>query len=605
MISEHLQRLLKTLPDRPGVYQHLDKEGRILYIGKAKSLKKRVASYFTKGHLNARTRVMVKKIVDIQTIVTETELDALLLENNLIKEHQPRYNVNLKDDKTYPWLVIRNERFPRIHPTRTMIRDGSEYYGPYASVKVMRTLLQVIKQLYPLRTCNLQLSASAIDKGKYKVCLEYHLKNCLGPCEDLQTEASYNEQIDAARNIIKGRISEVVQHLKHKMQAHAELLEFEKAQQYKDKLELVLRYQAKSTVVNPAVSNVDIFSCITDADFGYVNYLRIVEGAVIFSHTVEIKKKLEEAESDFLEFAIPALRERFASDHRQIFVSEPIALALPDVQVSYPQRGEKKQLVDLSLKNARAYRVERLKNIQIVDPDRHVNRLMNQMKVDLRLPEEPRHIECFDNSNIQGTHPVAACVVFRNGKPARKDYRHFNIKTVEGPDDFASMEEVLFRRYSRLLEEGAPLPQLIVIDGGKGQLSAALKSLDALGLRGKISIIGIAKRLEEIFFPDDPVPLYLDKRSETLKVIQQARNEAHRFGITHHRNRRSKSGVATTLEAIPGIGSETATSLLQYFKSLAKVKQATLEDLAAVVGQSKAQKVFGYFQEGTDGDIAH
>jgi excinuclease ABC subunit C len=597
MLSDHLQRLLKTLPDKPGVYQHFDKEGRILYIGKAKSLKKRVASYFTKGHLNMRTRVMVRKIADIQTIVTETELDALLLENTLIKERQPRYNVNLKDDKTYPWIVIKNERFPRIFPTRTKIPDGSEYFGPYASVKVMRTLLQVIKQLYPLRTCSLQLSESAVEKGKFKVCLEYHLKNCLGPCEGFQAETAYNEQIDAARNIIKGKISEVVRHLKAKMQAAAEHLAFEEAQFYKEKLDLVLQYQAKSTVVNPSFSDVDVFSCITDADFGYVNYLRIAEGAVIFSHTVEIKKKLEESEADFLAYAIPILRERFGSDCRDVYTSEPLEMAIPGAQWHLPQRGEKKHLVELSLKNARHYQVERLKNMQIVDPDRHVNRIMGQMKVDLRLPEEPRHIECFDNSNIQGAFPVAACVVFKNGKPAKKEYRHFNIKTVDGPDDFASMEEVIHRRYSRLVSEGASLPQLIVIDGGKGQLSAGLKAIDALGLRGKISIIGIAKRLEEIFFPDDPVPLYLDKRSETLKVIQQARNEAHRFGITHHRKQRGKAATGSALEGIPGIGKETARLLLESFKSVARIKKATSNDLAQVIGPSKAQVVFAYFEK--------
>ncbi len=595
MITEHLQNLLKTLPEKPGIYQHIDAQGKILYIGKAKNLKKRVSSYFTQNHLSSRTRVMVRKVVDIKTIVTATELDALLLENVLIKEHQPRYNINLKDDKTYPWLVIKNERFPRIFPTRNKIKDGSEYYGPYANVKVMRALLQVIKQLYPMRTCNLLLNEENIDKGKYKVCLEFHLKNCKGPCEGYQSEAEYNEQVAAARNIIKGHISEVKAHLKSKMLAHAEKMEFEAAQAVKEKLDLVTQYQAKSTVVNPAVTNVEVFSCEVDAEFGYINFLRIVEGAVVFSHTVEIKKKLEETPEELLAFAIPILRERFQSTSRTVFTSAVVELELPHTEIHCPQRGDKKQLVELSLKNARHYRVERLKNIQIVDPDRHVKRIMNQMKVDLRLPEEPVHIECFDNSNIQGTNPVAACVVFKNGKPSRKDYRHFNIKTVEGPDDFASMEEVIFRRYSRLLQEGADLPQLIVIDGGKGQLGAALNSLEKLGLRGKISIIGIAKRLEEIFFPGDPIPMYLDKRSETLKIIQMARNEAHRFGITHHRNRRSKSGLQSELETIDGIGPAAIKQLFADFKTVAAVKEAPLEALEKSVGLSKAQKIVAHF----------
>lgn len=579
------------------MYQHCDAQGKILYIGKAKNLKKRVSSYFTKGHLNMRTRVMVRKVADIKTIVTETELDALLLENVLIKEHQPRYNVNLKDDKTYPWLVIKNERFPRIFPTRTKIKDGSEYYGPYANVKVMRALLQVIKQLYPMRTCSLQLSAANIAKEKYKVCLEFHLKNCKGPCEDYQSEAAYNEQVAAARNIIKGHITEVKAHLKTQMLAHAEKMEFEAAQAIKNKLDLVTQYQAKSIVVNPAITNVEVFSCEADAEFGYVNFMRVVEGAVVFSHTVEIKKKLEESPEELLTFAIPILRERFQSTARTVFTSAEVDLDLLGVEWHVPQRGDKKQLVDLSLKNARHHRVERLKNIQIVDPDRHVNRLMNQMKVDLRLPAEPRHIECFDNSNIQGTNPVAACVVFKNGKPSKKEYRNFNIKTVVGPDDFASMEEVIFRRYSRLLEEGADLPQLIVIDGGKGQLGAALNSLEQLGLRGKISIVGIAKRLEEIFFPGDPIPLYLDKRSETLKVLQMARNEAHRFGITHHRNRRSKESLHSELESITGIGPAAIKQLLTVFKSVARVRLANLPELEQVVGLSKAQKLVAYFTQ--------
>lgn len=593
--SEHLQNLLKTLPDKPGVYQHLDKEGKILYIGKAKNLKKRVSSYFTKSHDNARTHLLVKKIRDIRIIITDSELDALLLENNLIKEHQPRYNVNLKDDKTYPWICIKRERFPRIFSTRNPIKDGSEYFGPYANVKVMRTVLDLIKQLYHLRTCNLNLSEENIDAGKYKVCLEYHIKNCLGPCEEFQSEEDYMVDVEAAREIIRGNISSVLKLLNEQMLSHAQNMEFEAAHIVKEKMDTLKNYQSKSTVVSASISNVDVFSIISDAEYAYVNYLKIIEGAVIQAHTIELKKKLDETDSELLALSIPEMRNLFNSTSREIFTSHEVDLELPEIKIHVPQRGDKKHLIDMSLRNARYNRAERLKNIQIVDPDRHTNRIMQQMKADLRMSVEPRHLECFDNSNIQGTNPVAACVVFRDGKPAKKDYRKFNIKTVVGPDDFASMEEVIYRRYSRMIQEGEELPQLIVIDGGKGQLGAALKSLELLGLRGKIAIIGIAKRLEEIYFPGDSVPMYLDKRSETLKIIQQARNEAHRFGITFHRQLRSKAAIKSKLEDIPGIGKSTVSELLKKYKSAKGVEGATQEDLENLVGKARAKKIWSYF----------
>lgn len=595
MPTDKIANILKTLPHNPGIYQHLDKNGKILYIGKAKDLKKRVSSYFTKGHDSARIRVMVSKITDIKTIVTETEFDALLLENNLIKEYQPRYNINLKDDKTYPWICIKKEPFPRIFPTRNPIKDGSEYYGPYASVKVMKTVLGLIRQLYTLRTCKLNLSEENIKSGKYRVCLEYHIGNCKGPCEGLQSEADYLEDVDSARALIKGHLNSVKKMLEQQMKSAAADLQFEEAQKLKEKFETVDRYQAKSTVVNPNISNVDVFSIFSDAEYAYVNFLKIMDGAVLQSHTIEIRKKLDESDSAILELALPEIRQRFKSNASEVYLSHKIESEIPEVNFHVPQRGDKKQLIDLSLKNGRYFRLEKLKNIQIVDPDRHTKRLMKQMQQDLRLKEEPRHIECFDNSNIQGANPVSACVVFKNGKPSKKDYRHFNIKTVEGPDDFASMYEAVFRRYRRLLNEEESLPQLIVIDGGKGQLSAALKALEDLDLRGTMAILGIAKRLEEIYFPGDKYPLYLDKRSETLKVVQRLRDEAHRFGITHHRNRRSKSTFKSELSEIKGIGDESAKQLLRQFKSVKKIKSASLPELEAVVGKNRAKLVHQHF----------
>ncbi len=589
---------LKTLPSSPGVYQYFDSKGTIIYVGKAKNLKKRVNSYFTKNHDNHKTRILVKNIVTIEHIVVESEMDALLLENNLIKKHKPRYNVLLKDDKTYPWICIKKERFPRIFATRKIIKDGSEYFGPYTSMKTVRTLLDLIKGLYPLRTCNYDLSQEKIEAQKYKVCLEYHLGNCLAPCEDKIDASQYDENITAIRAIIKGNFKDSLLQFKQQMQAHAANMEFEEAQKIKEKLDVLQNYQAKSTIVNPKISNVDVFSIITDEAYGYVNFLQLSYGSIIRSHTIEIKKKLAETKEELLSLAIIEIRQRFHSQSPEVYLPFPLDLG-DKIKVSVPQLGDKKHLVDLSERNAKYFRMERFKQMQIVDPDRHTNRLMTQMKADLRLSEEPRHIECFDNSNLQGSNPVAACVVFRNGKPYKKDYRHYNIKTVEGPDDFASMEEVVYRRYKRLVEEGQSLPQLIIIDGGKGQLSSALKSLDLLGLRGKIAIVGIAKRLEEIYFPEDPIPLYLDKKSESLKVIQFLRNEAHRFGITFHRNKRSKGAIKSGLDAIPGVGPKTKETLLKKFKSFKRIKAATENDLIFVLGENKGKQLYQHLHTKT------
>ncbi|MGW9684332.1 excinuclease ABC subunit UvrC [Flagellimonas sp. 2504JD1-5] len=585
---------LSALPDNPGVYQFYDNEGKILYVGKAKNLKKRVSSYFNKKQEYGKTRVLVKKIESIKHIVVATESDALLLENNLIKKLMPRYNVLLKDDKSYPWICIKKERFPRVFSTRKLIKDGSEYYGPYTSMKTVRTLLDLVRSLYPLRTCNFDLSEEKIAAGKYKVCLEYHLGNCLGPCEGLQREEDYQKQIEDIRQIIKGNFKNSLQSFKSQMKALAQEMEFEKAQRIKDKIEILENYQAKSTVVNPKINNVDVFTIISDETHAYVNFLQLSHGAIIRSHTMEIKKKLDESNEELLQLGITELRQRFKSQSKEIYLQFPVTVE-EDLRVTLPKLGDKRRILELSERNARFFRQDRFKQIKITDPDRHTKRIMAQMKADLRLSEEPTHIECFDNSNIQGSNPVAACVVFKNGKPFKKDYRHFNIKTVEGPDDFASMEEVVFRRYRRLLNEEQPLPQLIVIDGGKGQLSSAVKSLDILGLRGKIAIIGIAKRLEEIYFPEDPIPLYLDKKSESLKIIQQLRNEAHRFGITHHRNKRSKAAIDSELENIEGIGKKTAEQLLQEFKSVKRIKEATIETLAQSIGMAKAKKIYKSF----------
>jgi len=594
MPESTIELTLKTLPENPGVYQFYDKDNKLLYVGKAKNLKKRVNSYFTKSHDSRRIDVMVKKIRDIKHIVVNSEADALLLENNLIKSRRPRFNVMLRDDKTYPWLCIKNERFPRVFLTRRMIKDGSEYYGPFPSLKTVKTLLGLIKGLYQIRTCKYDLAEEKIQAGKYKVCLEYHLGNCKGPCEGYQKEEDYNTQIEAVRQIVKGNFNSSLKAFKQQMKALAEDLRFEEAQNIKQKINSLERYQAKSTVVNPKISNVDVFAIVSDESYGYVNFLKVVNGAIIRSHTIELKKRLDEDDKALLELGIVEIRQRFDSVSKTTLVPFEVEIG-EDSEVVVPKLGDKKALVDLSKRNAKYFRMERFKTMKIVDPERHTKRLMTQMKEDLRLPETPTHIECFDNSNIQGSNPVAACVVFKNGKPSKKDYRKFNIKTVDGPDDFASMEEVVYRRYKRLLDEDENLPQLIVIDGGKGQLSSAVKALDILGLRGTISILGIAKRLEEIYFPGDSIPLYLDKKSETLKVIQQLRNEAHRFGITFHRQKRSKQAIDTELQSIKGIGQKTAIELLKEFRSVKRIKNAKKEELSKVIGESKAKLITTYF----------
>lgn len=593
MRQEALKLHIKTLPQSPGVYQYYDENGRIIYVGKAKNLKKRVASYFRKQLDSRKTRNLVRNIHKIKHIVVPTESDALILENTLIKEHQPRYNILLRDDKTYPWICIKKEAFPRVFTTRKIIKDGSEYFGPFTNFKTVRLLMNLIHDLYPLRNCNYDLSEKALSDREYKVCLEYHIGNCLGPCIRAQSPSDYDVQIEDIRALLRGNFGEPIRRFKTKMENAAEMLEFEQAQKLKDKIDLLEQYQSKSTVVSASISEIDVCSLVSDEQTAFVNYLQVSYGSVVRFHNMEIKKKLEETDDELLRIAVVELRQRFNSKSKEVLLPLPIDLG-ENVKVLVPQKGEKKKLLDLSLRNAKQGRLEQLKHIKITDPNRHTERLMNQMKKDLRLSEPPRHIECFDNSNIQGSNPVAACVVFKNGKPAKKEYRHYGIKTVEGANDFASMEEVVFRRYKRLLNEGKELPQLVVVDGGKGQLSAALKSLDVLGLRHKIAIVGIAKRLEEIYYPNDPVPLYLDKRSETLRIIQQLRNEAHRFGVRLHRNKRSKSAVQSDLDQIPGVGEKTIIKLLQTFKSVKRVSAASEADLESVVGVSKAKQIFIY-----------
>lgn len=593
---EHLQLILKTIPDDPGVYQYYDDTGKLIYVGKAKNLKKRVSSYFSKEvHDNAKTNILVRKIRDIKYLVVDTELDALLLENSLIKKHQPRYNIMLKDDKTFPWIVITSERFPRIFHTRKVIRDGSQYFGPYANVKVMYTVMDLVKKMYPLRNCRLVLSEENIKAKKFKVCLEYHIGNCLGPCEGLQDEAAYNEGIAHIRSIIKGNVGAVVRQLKEVMQQYSLEMQFERAQETKEKIEALEQYQAKSTVVSSSITNVDVYSLLSDEKAAYVNFFKVIDGAIVQGHTIELKKKLEETDEELLELAVVELRERFSSNAPEIIVPFLPSLEIPGVEWTVPQRGDKKHLLDLSLRNVMYFRKDREQQQNLVDPERHTKRILATMKTDLRLTEEPRHIECFDNSNFQGDFAVSAMTVFKDARPSKKDYRHFNVKTVVGPDDFATMEEVIYRRYKRVMDDNLEMPQLIVIDGGKGQLSAAMTSLEKLGLRGKVAVIGIAKRLEEIYYPDDPIPLYLDKKSETLRVIQQIRDEAHRFGITHHRNKRSKGTIKTELADIKGISDVTAQKLLRKFISVKQIKEKTEAEIAEVIGKAKAKLVWEYF----------
>jgi len=595
--DEYLSGIVKNLPEKPGIYQYFDEEGAIIYIGKAKVLKKRVSSYFNRDNqLDRKTMALVRNIADIKFIIVETELDALLLENNLIKKYQPKYNVMLKDGRTYPCIVVKNEDFPRVYPTRNIVKDGSNYFGPFASLKMMYTMLDLIKENYQLRNCNYQLSDKNINANKFKVCLEYHIGNCKGPCESKQSKDEYDRNIAEIKQIVKGNIFGIIKQLKIRMQQHALQFEYEKAHQLKMKIDSLENYQSKSAIVSTSIHNVDVVSILSDSDFGFVNYLKVVNGSVVQGHTIELKKKLNESDEELLLLGFAELRGRFGSDSEEVIVPFNLEIIAEGIQFIVPQRGDKRKLLELSLRNVEHYRRDKQKQNDLIDPERHTKRMLAQMMKDLRLTAEPRHIECFDNSNIQGAYPVAAMTVFKDLKPSKKDYRHFNIKTVEGPNDFASMEEIIYRRYKRMLEEQQPVPDLIVIDGGKGQLSSALESLEKLDLRGKVAIIGIAKKLEEIYYPGDSLPLYLDKKGETLKVLQHIRDEAHRFGITHHRNKRSKGTIKTELTDIKGISETSANKLLIQFKSVKKISECTLLELETLIGKAKAKLVFEHFR---------
>ena len=590
MLKSDISSLIQTLPNQPGVYQFYDRNEVIIYIGKAKNLKKRVSSYFTKKKFESyKIKVLVDRIADLKTIIVDSESDALLLENNLIKKHKPRYNILLKDDKTFPWICVKSEPFPRVFSTRTVINDGSKYYGPYTSAYAVKILLNLIRQLYQLRTCKLSLTEQNIKDGKFKVCLEYHIGNCKGPCVGLQSSEEYERSINQIRDIIKGNLNDVISYLKREMEHRAAMFRFEEANQFKEKIEILARYQSKSTIVNSTIHDVEVFSIVSDEKEAFVNFLKVVKGAIIQAHTVEIRKKLDEEDPDLLAFAITDIRNRIESSSKEVIVQLDLKDYFPNLKITVPKRGDKLKLLELSLRNAKSYRLEKLKRSTSKKSAGSAERILKSVQSDFRLKELPTHIECFDNSNMQGSEPVAACVVFKNGKPLKKEYRHYNIKEVKGIDDFASMKEVVFRRYKRLLEEKQPLPQLIVVDGGKGQLSAALSSLDQLNLRGKIAIIGIAKKLEEIYFPGDPVPLYIDKNSESLKLVQNLRNEAHRFGITFHRLKRSGAMISSSLEGIQGIGSRSIEKLFRRFKSIEGIKKATTDELSEEVGFSRAR----------------
>lgn len=591
-----LKRIISSLPDSPGVYKYYSAEGELIYIGKAKSLKKRVSSYFNKiQHENRKTAVLVSRIMDIQYTAVDTEFDALLLENNLIKEFKPRFNIDWKDDKSYPFIRLTHERFPKIFPTRNPVKDGSEYFGPYGSVRMMHTILELVRNVYPLRNCNLNLSAANIRAGKFKTCLEYQIGNCKGPCEGLQTEDAYNTSIDQVRKILKGNVGEVIQYLKRDMQEAASQLKFEVAAESKKKLDILENYQGKSTVVTQVQHDVDVFNIADAGKSAFINYLKVNHGIIIQTQTLEYKKRLDETPQELLEAAIAEMRNRYASKAQEILVPFELEIEASDIRFTVPKGGDKKKLLDLSLKNAIFYKNDKVTQNEKLNPDLKIERVLTKMKEDLHLTELPAHIECFDNSNFQGKYPVSAMVSFKNAKPSKKDYRHFNVQTVEGPDDFATMREVITRRYKRVTEENQPLPQLIIVDGGKGQLSSAVEALKGLGLYGKVPVIGIAKRLEEIYYPEDPFPLHIDKKSETLRIIQQMRDEAHRFGITHHRSRRDKGTLVTELTEIKGIGEETAKMLLSHFKSVKKIKEASAQSIESLIGKSKAKLVLDYF----------
>ncbi len=592
----NIKEIISNLPEQPGVYKYFDEKEEIIYVGKAKNLKKRVNSYFVKKHDNNKTNVLVSKIRNIQYTIVDTEFDALLLENTLIKELQPRYNINLKDDKSYPLIKITKEAFPKVYAVRNPVKDGSEYFGPYASGKMMHTILELTQKLYPTRNCNLNLNAKNIANGNFKVCLEYQIGNCKGPCQGFQSEESYKQTISNIKHILRGNLAEVKRHIKTQIDDAVSRLAFEEAQEYKEKLLSLESYQSKSTVVNNSINNVDVFGIVSSSSAAFINYLRVVDGMIIQSQNLEIKKKIDESDEEILLNAIAQFKNSNQWESKEFIV--PIQLEIDSkIPMTVPTAGDRKKLLDLSMKNAFYLKQERQLAADKLDPTLKVDRLLTQMQKDLRLTALPRHIECFDNSNIQGTNPVSACVVFKNGRPSKSDYRHFNIKTVEGPNDFASMIEVLTRRYTRLLQENSPLPDLVVVDGGKGQLSSAVEAFRVMGIYGKVPVIGIAKRLEELYYPNDSLPLYLDKKSETLKVIQQMRDEAHRFGITHHRNRRSKGFTITSLTEIDGVGEKTSQILLSAFKSVKKIKEASEEDLSKIIGAKLAKSVFLHFNE--------
>lgn len=596
--TEHdLKVQISLLPDAPGVYQYFDKTGKIIYVGKAKSLKKRVSSYFNKNQDNNKTRILVSHIFQLKFIVVESELDALLLENNLIKTYQPKYNIALKDDKTYPWIVIKKEPFPRIFQTRQKRNDGSKYFGPYPNVKVMQSLLGLIKEMYPLRTCPLDLQQYKIDEGKFKTCLEFHIGRCLGPCVGNQSMAAYDKMVEEIELLLKGKTYYLIQLLKSKMMDFSEKYAFEKAQEMKTLIEQIEKYRSKSSVVSSTISDIDVFTIEETDNRFFFNFLMIQEGAIIHAYTSEVVKKLDEDLETIISYVLPEIRLRFESTSKEVIIQQNLGIILPGIQFSVPQIGEKKKLIELSLRNVSYYRLDKLKKEQLNLTERDPNRVLKQVQADFKLNELPIHMECFDNSNFQGTNAVSACVVFKNGKPAKNDYRHFNVKTVEGPDDFATMREVVYRRYKRMLDENQILPQLIIIDGGKGQLSAAMEAITELSLRGKVVVVGIAKRLEEIFYPGDQYPIYIDKRSESLKLIQFMRNEAHRFGITHHRNKRSKNSIQSELLEIKGIGEKTMQELFKEFKTIKIMRETSLDILEKKIGRSKATILFNFFAE--------
>ncbi len=594
--NAHIENILKTLPDKPGVYQYYDEQGLLLYIGKAKVLKNRVSSYFSKIKFeNAKTFQLVKRIADIKFIVVATESDALLLENSLIKKFKPKYNIALKDDRTYPSIVIKNEKFPRVFATRKILKDGSTYLGPFTSVKAMHQVLELAKTLYPIRTCNLPLSQENIEKGKFRVCLEYHIGNCLGPCDARQSEDEYDQHIFQIKRIIRGYYGDVLRDLKQDMLQKATALEFEAAQKIKEKIDALESFQTKNTIVHPSISHIDVFTMVSDDNSSFVNYLQIMNGTIAIGYNMELKKRMDETDEEVLTFAVTHIREKFKSKSFEVLVPFDIDWPWEKVKLTVPLRGDKKKLLELSERNAKQSLLQSHKQIELTDPARHTERILSTLQKDLHLKDLPRHIECFDNSNIQGTNPVSACVVFKEAKASKKDYRIFNVKTVQGPDDFATMREAIFRRYHRVMEENEPMPQLIIIDGGKGQLSAAMESLATLNLVGKVAVIGIAKKLEEIYFPGDSDPLYLDKRSESLKLIQQLRDEAHRFGLSKHRNRRSKEALQTELTQIPGLGIKSAQKLLIQFGSVDNIKAQSVESLTSCVSAPVAKKIHGYF----------